>query len=453
MTEHIDQHLKELDDAALICDIEKIQQTHPTYGLRKIAKELGVGYKRIRRLTDIIKHTDTVAAVQQAFLTNPDIAIDEISDQTGVPPQNVRVILAKLNMYTGDDIKERIQQTKERLRKQISSRLDEQQTRKISMYEIVKEDVTQAIRDTPKVIPYTPYPLNVNAKEDLVLVLSDLQIGEIVSPTITSGLGEYNISIFMERTMSYLDNLDKAINEFNHGYNRYRRCWILLNGDIVEGRTIFKGQSFSSETITKQVMTAVKQLSYMIGWIANHFPQVVIVATVGNHGRVAGKGEFPLVEDNLDYLVYKMVETYLEHMPHIQWNIPQSYFCGFEICGYTFAMTHGDQIKSWAGIPFYGAQRHASRTVVLFKQDIYKEILGHHHEPAQFGMTIMNGNWVGTNEFSAHQLATGGLPSQKVFAVREHYGVTWSTDILLVDPDEYGKMIISKPYMVETADT
>jgi hypothetical protein len=308
--------------------------------------------------------------------------------------------------------------------------------RKKSLYDhIGKQFVDSAVALPPiKTIPKRRKSV-AHDVEELCLMLSDMQIGEVVNPTETGGLGEYSTEHFHQR-LEFLKQSLAKIFDIHRNEVPYNRINLYFLGDIIEGSTIFRGQLRSIDrTTVEQVMAAVDAMTYLIQWLATEFPEVGVYCVVGNHGRIGNFGENSPM-DNLDYLVYKWMEERLSNTKNIEFNVAETWWMVVERQSHRFCLVHGDDVKGWMGIPFYGADRSEAKVQKLLGVDFDYYLLGHHHTPAQWGGVIMNGCWVGGSEFSLKRMQVGGPPSQKLFSLHNIFGLTWSRDVQLVNPEE-----------------
>lgn len=280
-------------------------------------------------------------------------------------------------------------------------------------------------------------------EEEMALVFSDSQIGELTNPKETGGLGAYSTEIFLERLEFLKESLIKIFSIEMRGVP-YNRINLFFLGDIIAGSTIFKGQLRSIDmTTVEQVMTSVDQITYLVAWLATIFPEVACYCVVGNHGRIGEKGvNSPM--DNFDYLVYKWMQERLANYKNITVNVADTWLMPVERKGTRFVLVHGDAIRSWMNIPFYGAERSERRVQKLLNILFDYYVVGHHHQDAKFGNIIMNGCWPGGSELSLKVMEVGGLPSQKLFSFHPNFGITWSRDVLLVDPKKLKKIKIYK---------
>ncbi len=150
---------------------------------------------------------------------------------------------------------------------------------------------------------------------------------------------------------------------------------------------------------------------------------------------------------NWDYVFYHMLKLYLSKHKNITFLIPESHAAVLNIKGHNFVIFHGDQIKGWGGIPFYGLNRISYRYLQIgaAKEEFYKYFISSHYHTKislQFscGEQILNGSMKGTDEYSF----TSGLsndPYQFIFGVHPKYGKTWELSINLKYADEEVKNI------------
>ena len=305
---------------------------------------------------------------------------------------------------------------------------------KRSLWEAIGESFVGAIRAIPD--PKHPQ-LKMSSEgydeEEMFSIFSDSQIGAFVSSKETGGLGDYSAKEFDARLSFYQEKLGRIF-QIERSVVPYNRINLFFLGDIIEGSTIFKSQGRSIDmTTVAQIMKSVDAITNLVSWLSTLFCEVGCYCVVGNHGRIGDKGQNSPM-DNLDYLVYKWAEERLSLHSNVSINISESWWMVVERMNTRFCLVHGDDVRSWMNIPFYGADRSEMRMQKLLKVMFNYYVIGHHHTPAEFSNVIMNGNWVGGSELSLKVMQVGGLPSQKLFSVHPDYGITWHRDILLVDP-------------------
>jgi len=166
---------------------------------------------------------------------------------------------------------------------------------------------------------------------------------------------------------------------------------------------------------------------------------------------------------NWDYVFYQFLSVFLANNKDIKCSFPKSFFLVKEIEGWNFLALHGDSIKSWMRIPWYGIERAMWRLGDLLqskKINIDYRILGHFHNTGELdrrpGEIIVNGSLMGGTEFSLMSLFVFDRPTQLFFGVHREKGATWRYPIRLdlpgvddVKPYSYTRELDAGKYMKE----
>ena len=158
----------------------------------------------------------------------------------------------------------------------------------------------------------------------------------------------------------------------------------------------------------------------------------------------------------------------LSQQKGISFNFTISPFLVTEILGNKFLLTHGDQVKGWNGLPFYGMVRSETRFRTILErtknindlmdylnaegiEDTDKKallehalnyaksfdymVMGHFHSMAELetnsgGRIILNSSFAGGDDYSINTLLSANSAAQKFFGVHAE-GKTWTYDIQL----------------------
>lgn len=291
------------------------------------------------------------------------------------------------------------------------------------------EALLNAIRD---ILPeYKPVPVPPKMKlgsdveeEELILLLSDLHFGEVVSEDETGGISSYNLDI-AQRRFDY--TIDKAIviaKEKQKGFH-YKKLNVFLLGDLISGLIHDELRESNEEGIVRQMLFAIEVLSAGILRLCQEFESVNVASVVGNHGRVVESYYFKQKSvNNFDYLISKMLEKLTKQQRNLTWNIPESFWATEEVQGQKFLLIHGDMVKSWAGIPWYGLDRLYKKWRVLaddYGLNFQHLCIGHFHNPNVFtvvrGKMFVNGSLKGGDEYSIGAISAACDPIQIMFGV------------------------------------
>lgn len=302
--------------------------------------------------------------------------------------------------------------------------------------EILVDAVQASVFQLPPYAGPGPKLLTGGGEYDVVQLLGDMQVGQHTTLEETGGICEYSTPIFLRRLATLEAKLVKRVLDLG-GVYRLPKLVCFMLGDISENETIFPGQKSEIDAdVIQQLFTAVDALAGFLLRMQGYFIVIEVICVYGNHGRVGKKGENKLYV-NWDYIAYKFLESRLAAQPRIRFEIPVTWWHLVTLRGSRFLLTHGDQIKSWMGIPYYGIDRaDANITTLLQSLGISYDymVIGHHHNAATVdrpqGEKIVNGNWPGGSIYSLHKLNRATEPSQTMFLVGDE-GIALREKILL----------------------
>lgn len=276
-------------------------------------------------------------------------------------------------------------------------------------------------------------------KESAVLLLSDLHAGEVVNLEDMGGLGEFNWSI-LESRLSYVIERSRKFLLENMAQHSFDVFHIQLLGDMISGRIHAELLESEEFTTIEYCLGLSHLLAQAILYLATAFPQVKITGVVGNHGRMTQKPSFKKGGvQNFDYLVYKIAEQLTCHQPNIEWTLPRSFFAITEINGWNCLAYHGDGIRQYLSMPWYGLSRACTDFTELLEstdQRFSYMFLGHFHKPGNISNinveTFLNGSLIGPNEFSIKAVRGGHKPRQWLLGVHGDMGVSWRLSLDLI---------------------
>ena len=317
---------------------------------------------------------------------------------------------------------------------------------RITLYEVVGEDLMAATKALPagKAPPvFSVSKATPENEEELCMLFGDSHVGLTVDSKESGGLGSYSIDTFKEEMLFLRESQAKIfkIHRINTPYNTMN---VFMLGDIIENRIMRESQLRLTEgKVVEQVMTAVDEIATWFAWLAQQFKEINVFAICGNHGRMTAKIGILSPTDSFDYLVYKWLEERLRNYENIKFNISESWWMAIERMGVKFYIEHGEEFRSWIGIPFYGLKRGKANVRELLRQyldgkgrqvDFDYFMVGHIHTPSEFQGVITNGAFPGGDEYSLKRLKVGEPASQKIFSIHPTFKKTWSRDILLKNP-------------------
>lgn len=282
--------------------------------------------------------------------------------------------------------------------------------------------------------------------ESAIVPIYDQQFGQMVRAFDTpNGQGNFGVAVFDQRLARFVEGVCKILTA-RAAFYRLEELWIVFGGDQVEGDEIFPGQPWQLELdpIEQTYQLQIKN-SEAVKQIIRHckeklgIPKVGIVAVDGNHGKVGGKrgGARPATY-SWDHLHHLLVRDRLAGHP-IDLHVIEHDSVFFKAAGHEFQAIHGDEIRGWGGLPFYGLTRFDGRSIRHHNR-IYRYLLmGHHHQQAEIpngsGEHFVLGDWVGANNLS-RVMTAGSRPQQKVLFVSPKWGVTAREPVYFMDAAE-----------------
>ena len=295
-------------------------------------------------------------------------------------------------------------------------------------------------------------------KESLVMHLSDEHADSIVLPHQVGGLERYDLRIALRRAEVYVDTVIRFTQKTLSNY-AFNDVYILAHGDHVSGE-IHGATDHSVYRNSFRNALAVGQMhALMYRDLCAHFPRVHVLYLSGNHGRRSLKKDYHRPQDNWDYLVAEIAKLHCADIKNVDFNIPDSYSACLDIEGHGFAVMHGDDIRSWNGIPWYGIERKTRRWGALnaaVNRKIKYYCFGHFHTPATQaaldGEMIINGSWVACDPYSFNSLTVFSEPSQWIHGVHHKHGVSWRLNVKLrtdrehLGPKRYSPVLAAGDY-------
>lgn len=329
---------------------------------------------------------------------------------------------------------------REREKKAEQDKLFKQLLQQKSQTDDIVERILDSIPRVPEVKIRAHQPVEVydGYPETALLVFSDLHVGAVADREETGGFGEYNYPIFRQR----LNNLRDAVRSITlreQHFSPVKQCVVAMIGDLIENDSIFPAQQQMIDLdLSDQFLAAVNDISEFLVNLLDTFETLFVPCVTGNHGRIGRKGERKR-HINWDYLVSKMVSAKLEnYADRIQFEIPKAPFIAANIEGHEFLFRHGDGIKSWMGLPYYGISRSVGRwTAIQSTQNKRFEymVMGHFHQAASIpftgGEVLVNGCFPGVTEYSVEVLESLNVPMQYFGFVHPTFGLAARYPVLL----------------------
>ena len=244
--------------------------------------------------------------------------------------------------------------------------------------------------------------LDINSDNDLLVILSDLHIGQCFD----SNFGKYNSDIAIERLNQYLNEII-SISKLHNS----EKCYVSLQGDIISN-SIHKSLAITNrENVIEQIKLATELISSFCYELTKYFSKVFLQNVSGNHSRIDKKDD-ALHDERLDDLISWNVELSLKHIDNftmLKRNIDIG-ISDLNIRGKTYIGVHGDYDSfSKQGI---------ANLVLMIGFVPYAVTFGHLHTCAvneSSGVKmIRGGSLAGSGDSYTIEKRLNGKPSQMV---------------------------------------
>lgn len=282
-----------------------------------------------------------------------------------------------------------------------------------------------------------------------ILNISDWHIGETVSGIEMRGINEYNFEV-MKARWQYLIDTVRSVRVNHHAVIPVETLNVNFLGDMIGG-VLHDKPEYSEGHVLDRLLIGGAVIAQGLRELAATYPKIITRWVPGNESRITVKKQYRGRYNNWDIYLAHIVRQYLRDQENIAFEIPESFFTEAHIEGWTHLLYHGDDIKSWSGIPFYGINRAVGQFTQLQQmQEARFDYLhiGHFHQDAKLpkyrGEVFINGTGMGTDEYAFVALRAAGPPKQRFMGCHQRYGITWRLPINL----EFATTEIEKPRYV-----
>jgi len=282
-------------------------------------------------------------------------------------------------------------------------------------------------------------------------MLSDSHSDQEIMSKRVRGLEEYGFEIACQRAERIVDTTISHLIDNMKNY-KFETLYIAGLGDYVNGEIHRATEHSKWGNSLKNSMGMGELLAMMITDLSRHFPKIVLCSVSGNHGRKSIKKDYRGAHDNWDYLVVAHAAARLKGLVEqgrLEIVAPDAWSMMLSVYKWNFMLNHGDDIRSWNSLPWYGIERKTRRLNAIGTvqgQVPHYYLFGHFHTMATqqhtTGETIINGSWAATDEYALESLGAFSEPYQWLFGIHPSYGLSWRMPIKLRKNDwqsEIGK--------------
>jgi hypothetical protein len=276
--------------------------------------------------------------------------------------------------------------------------------------------------------------------EEVILNISDAHMDEKVYGDQLGGLNDYNFEVFCKRLEKMSDSIG-SITQKMSGYS-LKKLHVNALGDFVSGIIHDDLNENADGTVFETVFNGAIVISQFLQEMLLVFDSIEFTGVIGNHGRMTKDVRYKNRYVNWDYFLYQVIALMMVNNPRIKFDLPRSFWTIKEIGGRKHLLLHGDNIKGWNGIPWYGINRAVTRLMELLqKRGAFDDVhIAHFHNLGTLdrveGEVFINGSIIGGNEYSIGALFASGRPKQLMMGVNpEKQRITWRFPLDLSDGD------------------
>ncbi len=275
--------------------------------------------------------------------------------------------------------------------------------------------------------------------EKSVLLMSDIHCGtinKIFDKNSGNEIVTYNTAIRLKEMLYLRDSIAKIKTLLSNSF-KLNHLTIFNLGDNVTNDRIFAGQIFHiDKCVGLQVIEMVRDLCFFINEMKKLYSKVTFVGVVGNHGRSSFDSNFdePL-ENNYEFIMYKMIESVFENDKNVEIIIPNSKFYIHRIYEHKYLLTHGDMVR---GFTRNAIEKSIKDYVIANESDFDVFAMGHIHRTdrmtlSEHNTALINGSWVSKDSYGFKVARQYSKPVQLFFGVSRRHAITWLFEINLTE--------------------
>lgn len=323
--------------------------------------------------------------------------------------------------------------------------------------DIIRECADIAVRDVKPLRPVKAPSLGKSdgkVTETFCVINSDGHHDQVVRSEEVNGLENYNFPVSLRRAEVFTDGIIRYAHKTLSGYS-FPRLVIFDIGDSTSGEIHDAERRSAFGNQFKNCIAIGNLKAAMYRDLAAWFPRIDIIALSGNHGRRTDRKEYAGgPHNNWDYMVTKVAQQSLRDQPNVHYYIPNSWDTLYDVEGFTFHASHGDDVAASSGNPWNGLQSlhktnsgihrgSGSNQPFCNAKSIDYYVIGHYHTAGCVDGNgvgyICNGAWLGTDPYAYQKLRVAGRPQQMMFGVHKDHGKTWNLPLHLDGRDDAKK--------------
>lgn len=267
-----------------------------------------------------------------------------------------------------------------------------------------------------------------DAEATAVVLASDWHVEETIDPKTVNGLNEFTLEIAESRIRRLWQNIVKLTEVQRHGV-KIDRLVLWLGGDLMTGYIHEELVENNSLSPTETVLWLQDQVASGLKLLGQHFSQIVIPCSHGNHGRCTPKPRISTgAANSYEWMLYHIMAR---NLPDCEWHISDGYHLLLDLYGRTLRFHHGDGLKYQGGIG--GLTIPVEKAIASWNKGITADLdcFGHYHTRQENPKWLSNGSLIGFGPYSLAIKAAYEPPSQTYFLMDRRHGRTGTFPIFL----------------------
>ena len=262
-------------------------------------------------------------------------------------------------------------------------------------------------------------------------IWSDWHYGEVVR---MPGINTFDKLTARRRIKRLAETtVDLAYNHMGRAKVAYPGCVVALGGDMLGGDIHEELTKTNDRTTQQAIEDLIDLICGGLDLMASAFGKVFVPCVVGNHGRSTKKMQMKeRVFTSHEWNVYCGVARHFRRSKHVQFSIPETADCAFNILDHRYLLTHGDSLGTKGGDGIIGAlgpimrgTLKTHRSEAQIGRDFDTLLIGHWHQYITLPGLIVNNSLKGYDEFAHLVLrAPYSRPSQALWFTHPEHGIT-----------------------------
>jgi hypothetical protein len=256
----------------------------------------------------------------------------------------------------------------------------------------------------------SPAPYKGKHQEAIVLLISDIHMGETVNLEEMGGRNAYNATIARNRLRRLFEGIVSLGTDHWSGQPP-AVIYCVLMGDLITGE-IHEDLEVTNDLLSAPAVKTVCEclIAGLDMLLASFKCPIEVVCLPGNHGRLTRKPRMKgFAINSYDVLTVWWLQSWYDARSEkrIRFSAPESGDWLANIGGWNCLFTHGDRIGSGGGRGFVGPAAPIARGMQKIIQDYAAEgslvdyvFVGHFHTALELEQGFSNGSLIGPSEYS-----------------------------------------------------